>query len=359
MIAPSPSDAMQTIPITDCAHYHVLIGGDILRELGVHAARAVAGRNAVLVCDTSVAPIYAQRAEQSLGEAHFTVSRFVFPAGEAYKTTETYLQLLHFLCAHELTRADCLIALGGGVVGDLAGFAAATYLRGIAYIQVPTTVLAMVDASVGAKTGLNLPMGKNLVGAFYAPKLVLCDTDTLASLPSDVFSDGCAEIVKYGVLFDAELFALLEKDGLSFPRAAVIGRCVALKGQTVALDPHDRGARRLLNFGHTVGHAIEKASEYTLSHGKAVAVGMCIVTKAAAAHGDCAGALYTRLCALLERLGLPTRTDLPLSALMAHIRSDKKRRDDQIDLIVPADLGFARVITLPLSQLETYIKAGM
>lgn len=350
---------MQTISITDFGQYRVHIGAGILPQLGDHAAQVVDGRVAVLVSDSTVAPLYAKIAEESLINAHFSVLRFVFPAGEASKNVHTYLQLLDFLAEHEITRTDCLIALGGGVVGDLTGFAAATYLRGIAYLQVPTTVLAMVDASVGGKTAIDLPSGKNLVGAFYAPRAVVCDTDCLFTLPPAVFADGCAEIVKYGMLFDEPLLYALETDGLSFPREAVIGRCVTLKGQAVAHDPHDRGNRRLLNFGHTVGHAIERASGFSVSHGQAVAIGMCIVTKAAVAHGFCDAALYDRLRAVLEKLHLPTATDIPLSVLTTYMRADKKRDDAHISLVIPATAGCAQIKSIPISQLETFIKAGM
>ena len=189
------------------------------------------------------------------------------------------MELLNFLAENKLTRSDALIALGGGVVGDLTGFAAATYLRGIDYIQIPTTLLAAVDSSVGGKTAIDLPSGKNLVGAFYQPKLVLCDTDTLNTLPEDIFRDGCAEVIKYGVLYDAELFAHLDESGLSFDREAVIARCVELKRDVVAEDEFDRGKRQKLNLGHTIGHGIEACSGYGISHGKAVAMGMTIITK--------------------------------------------------------------------------------
>lgn len=350
---------MQTISITDFGQYRVHIGAGILPRLGDYTAQVVDGRVAVLVSDSTVAPLYAKKAEESLINAHFSVHRFIFPAGEASKDAKTYLQLLNFLAEHEITRADCLIALGGGVVGDLTGFAAATYLRGVAYLQVPTTVLAMIDASVGGKTAIDLPSGKNLVGAFYAPRAVVCDTDCLSTLPPAVFADGCAEIVKYGMIFDEALLSALESEGLSFPREAVIGRCVTLKAQAVALDPHDRGNRRLLNFGHTVGHAIERASGYAVSHGQAVAIGMCIVTKAAGAHGICAASLYERLHTVLEKLNLPTNTDIALSVLAAYMHSDKKRDDAQISLVIPATAGCAQIKAVPISQLETFIKAGM
>lgn len=345
---------MQQFRISASKEYFVKIGQNLLENLGAEAAAVILGRSAVLVSDSNVWPLYGQRAVRTLEQAGFSVERFVFPAGESGKSAETYVKLLNFLAEHHLTRTDCLIALGGGVVGDVTGFAAATYLRGISYIQVPTTLLAMVDSSVGGKTAIDLPAGKNLAGAFYQPALVLCDIETLDSLPPAVFAGGCGEVIKYAMVFDENLFSRLEREGLSFRREEVIGRCVELKRSIVMQDEFDTGKRMLLNFGHTLGHAIEAQSGFTVSHGHAVAVGMAVFTRATRNED-----LAQRLEKLLAQFSLPCRTDFSAAQLLRHIDSDKKRSGDQITLVLPAAVGCCHLKTIPVSQLETIIKAGM
>lgn len=345
---------MQTVTVPLSTHYEVKIGAGLLSTLGAEAAALLHGRRAVIVSDSNVWPLYGTVCERSLESAGFCVDCFVFPAGEGSKSPETYLALTALLAQKGLGRKDCLIALGGGVTGDLCGFAAATYLRGIPYLQVPTTLLAMVDSSVGGKTAIDLPAGKNLLGAFYQPRLVLCDTDCLATLPPRVFSDGCGEVIKYAMLFDEEMFRCLERDGLQFCTEAIIARCIALKRDIVTQDEFDTGSRVLLNFGHTLGHAIEQCTDYRLSHGSAVAIGMAVFTRATGNR-----TLAARLEALLHRFGLPTETQLPVQALVQQIMADKKRNGDRITLILPATVGCAELKTVPISQLHLFIKAGM
>lgn len=350
---------MKTVPIHASSEYSVKIGSGLLSGLGHDLAQMVIGRTAVIVSDSNVWPIYGEIVENSLKEKGFSVFSFVFPAGEQSKNPQTYLHLLNFLAENQLTRKDCLIALGGGVTGDLCGFAAATYLRGVDYIQLPTSLLAMVDSSVGGKTAIDLPAGKNLAGAFYQPQLVVCDTDTLDTLPTACFSDGFAEVIKYALLFDAPLFSALEEHLSAFCREDIIYRCVRWKAEVVAQDEFDNGRRQLLNLGHTLGHAIEKCSGYTLSHGQAVAIGMSVITRAAAQWGDCETDIPRRLTALLEKIGLPTNSPYPLEALLPHILSDKKRSGDQITLAIVSTIGCAHLKTMPLSQLKSFLKAGM
>lgn len=348
---------MITIPVRTRQEYAVQVGAGLLCRLGDTCHQAVSGNRVVLVSDSNVWPLYGQTAQTSLEQAGFYVNHFVFPAGEQQKNGQTYLQLLNFLAENHLSRTDCLVALGGGVVGDLTGFAAATYLRGIAYLQVPTTLLAMVDASVGGKTAIDLPGGKNLAGAFYQPRAVLCDTDTLSTLPRHIFTDGCAEVVKYAMAFDADLFGQLEQ-GVPVDET-VIARCIRWKARVVAQDEQDHGPRRLLNFGHTVGHALEQVSGYTLSHGQAVAIGMAWISRSAASAHHCAPELCARLEALLAAYGLPISTELPLASILDAICADKKRSAEQISLVLPATIGCAFIETYPISQLESFIKAGM
>ena len=259
---------MNTVTVSASKTYDILIGTGLLSTLGQEAAKLGKAKNVCIVSETTVWPLYGKAAQCSLEQAGFNVISFVFPAGEASKNGQTYLELLNYLAENKLTRSDLIVALGGGVVGDLAGFAAASYLRGIRFIQVPTTLLAAVDSSVGGKTAIDLPAGKNLAGAFCQPSLVLCDLDTLNTLSEDIFRDGCAEVIKYGILYDPVLFSHLEEKGLSFDRENVITRCVELKRDVVAEDEFDTGQRMKLNLGHTIGHGVEAKSQFAISHGK-------------------------------------------------------------------------------------------
>lgn len=344
---------MKIVTVNASTKYEVKIGSGLLPTLGAEVAAVVRGRTAVIVSDSNVWPLYGNIVQNSLEITGFSVLSYVFPAGESSKNGNTYLSLMNFLAENRITRGDCLIALGGGVVGDLTGFAAATYLRGIAYIQVPTTLLAAVDSSVGGKTAIDLERGKNLAGAFYQPKLVLCDIDTLNTLADDIFRDGCAEVIKYAVLYDTKLFAHLQDKGLSFDREAVITRCVELKRDVVAEDEFDTGARMKLNLGHTIGHGIEKASNYEISHGKAVAIGMAIVCKAGNAG------VYAKIKDILVQFGLPTVTIFDCNTLFEAALSDKKRSGDTVNLIVPKGIGNCVIQPTSIENLKTFIQEGL
>lgn len=350
---------MVSIKVSVSSEYEVKVGQGLLEALGREAARVIPGRNAVIVSDGNVWPRYGKLAAHSLEQAGFSVSSFIIDAGEASKNGENYLKLLDFLAESGISRTDCLVAVGGGVVGDLTGFAAATYLRGIGYIQLPTTLLAMVDSSVGGKTAINLTAGKNLAGAFYQPKLVLCDIGALDTLPREEFAQGYAEVIKYGVLYDSALFAHLEENGPDFHREQVISRCIEWKKKAVTEDEFDFGSRRILNLGHTLGHSIEKCSGYTVSHGAAVAVGMSIIARSSAAKGLCDREDCLRIIAVLERFGLPTATQLSTEALVKQAFSDKKRSGDTITLVIPATIGCGNLLEMPISQLESFVKEGM
>ena len=344
---------MKTIQVAASTNYEVKIGAGLLETLGAECAKVCKAGKAAIVSDSNVWPHYGAAAESSLRNAGMEVVHFVFPAGEESKNGSVYLELLNFLAQNGMTRSDCLIALGGGVVGDMTGFAAATYLRGVAYVQVPTTLLAAVDSSVGGKTAIDLPAGKNLCGAFYQPKLVLCDIDTLNTLPEDIFRDGCAEVIKYGVLYDPQLFSYLAETGMAFDREAVIARCVELKRDVVAEDEFDTGARMKLNLGHTVGHGIEAASHFSVSHGKAVAIGMAIVSRAS----KCLDA--DRIIACLERLGLPATTDISVDEISYHALSDKKRSGGTVKLILPEAIGDCAIVPTPVEELKSFIQEGL
>ena len=296
---------MKIVTVSASKNYCIKIGSGLLSSIGEEVIKLGKVRKVCIISESTVFPLYGEVIKRSLEAAGFNVVSFVFPAGEAQKNASTYLDAVNYLAEHKLTRTDLIVALGGGVVGDLAGFAAATYLRGIRFVQVPTTLLAAVDSSVGGKTAIDLPAGKNLLGAFWQPALVLCDLDTLTSLPADVFTDGCAEVIKYGILYDPELFSYLEEAGLAFDREAVIARCVQWKRDVVAEDEFDTGMRMKLNLGHTIGHGVEARSNFLLSHGKAVAIGMAIVCRASQCPDT------GRILRILEQFGLPTTSDYP------------------------------------------------
>ena len=350
---------MKTVNVTASNNYQVIIGAGLLRDIGNAAAKVVKPCKAAIVSDSNVFPLYGESVKNALLNAGFEVVHFTFPAGEESKNGTVYLKLLNFLAESQLTRSDCLIALGGGVVGDMTGFAAATYLRGIAYIQVPTSLLAAVDSSVGGKTAIDLPAGKNLAGAFYQPRLVLCDTDTLNTLPEDIFRDGCAEVIKYGVLYDPKLFSHLKEYGLDFSREEVIARCVELKRNVVVEDEFDHGARQKLNLGHTIGHGVEAQSHFEISHGKAVAIGMAIVSRAAAAKGICTETAKDEIISVIDRFGLPTCTEYTAAQLYNSALSDKKRSGGTVNLIIPEAIGRCAIIPTAITDLETFIQAGL
>lgn len=309
-----------------------------------------------VVTDDTVNRLYGDALAQALDG--IDAVKFVFPAGEDSKSIATYSALLEFLAQHQLTRTDAILAFGGGVVGDLAGFAAATYLRGIPFIQVPTTLLAAVDSSVGGKTAVDLAAGKNLCGAFWQPHLVLCDYTLLDTLSDEIFADGMAEVIKYGVMRDAALFQRLHQPVRPDPED-VIAACVAIKRDIVEEDERDCGVRALLNFGHTAAHGIELCSNYQISHGRAVAVGMVIASRGACKLGLCQGDVADRLCELLTQYQLPIRCDFSPRQLAQAALSDKKRAGDTITLILPEEMGLCVPYKISVSHLEDFFWAGM
>lgn len=349
---------MKSVTINASKSYTVHIGGGLLNQLGAFALQIHKPCKVCIISDSNVWPIYGSITESSLNNAGFSVVHYVFSAGEEQKNPATYIEILNFLAENQLTRADLLVALGGGVTGDMTGFAAATYLRGIGCIQVPTSLLAMVDSSVGGKTAIDLPAGKNLVGAFYQPDLVLCDTATLSTLPQSVFIDGCAEVIKYGILYDPALFRHLSDYGTDFHREDVIARCVELKRNVVIEDEFDNGSRQKLNLGHTIGHSIERCSCFCVTHGQAVAIGMAIVGRAAAAEGICSGQTRDAIIELLEKFSLPTTTSFSAQELADSALLDKKRAADSIHLILPQQIGSCIIQTIPINQIQSFIEDG-
>lgn len=350
---------MNTVTVSASRSYRVEIGSGLLETLGERAAALTDGRTAALISDDTVAGLYAGTAAAALEQASFRVVTHVFPHGEASKCGSSFLEIQEFLAANRLTRSDLIVALGGGVTGDLAGFCAATYQRGIPFIQVPTTLLSMVDSSVGGKTAIDLPSGKNMCGAFYQPSLVLCDVDTLHTLPADVFADGCAEVIKYGMLGDAALFDTLRAGPAAQDWTEIITRCVDMKREVVEEDEFDTGRRQFLNLGHTLGHAVEKNSDFTLSHGRCVAIGMAMIARAAERRGILPAADRRALEELLQRYDLPVATRQTAEEIFAAAQGDKKRRGAGLTLIVPTAIGCCRLEKTAVDELPTWIAAGL
>lgn len=351
---------MKIIDVNTGAPYRVEIGAGALTLLPERLKTLCPKtQRIVVVSDDNVFPLHGEAVMAALRGAGYAAETYILPHGEASKNAENLLALLNFGTKRGLARSDVFVALGGGMVGDLTGFAAAVYMRGIAYIQCPTTLLSAVDSSVGGKTAVDLPAGKNLMGAFWQPKAVLCGTDTLATLPDPVFTAGCAEVIKTAILFDPALFAALERDGKAFDREKVIARCVGHKRDVVAEDEFDTGRRALLNLGHTLGHAVEARSDFTLSHGEAVAIGTAVVCRAAARHGFCDDILPARVGALLDRFGLPTQTSMTIDELMPAMLSDKKRSGAVVNVIVPEALGSCAVRPMDADALKAFMEAGL
>ena len=349
---------MKTVQIEASRSYDVRIGRGLLDDCGRQIAERVRCASAAVVADDTVYALYGERVCASLEAAGVRTVCYVFPHGEKSKNLLEYAKILNFLAENRVTRADALIALGGGVTGDLGGFAAATYLRGIPFVQLPTTLLAAVDSSVGGKTAVDLPAGKNLAGAFYQPELVLCDLDTLDSLPREIFLDGCAEVIKYAVLGSRELFALLADIPSGKGLEEVTARCVEMKRDFVQSDERDRGARQMLNLGHTFGHAVEASSRFTLSHGKSVAIGMAMILRAACSRGLCSAETRDAVIALLQRYGLPTECPYPADMLLGALSADKKIFGTRLNLVVPTDIGACRLLPVGVDELSGWLRDG-
>ncbi|MBE6929014.1 MAG: 3-dehydroquinate synthase [Ruminococcaceae bacterium] len=351
---------METIQVETGRAYDVCIGAGLLDKAGTMIRETLGDRaaTAALISDETVDALYGNRAAASLEAAGFRVVRFAFPVGEENKSLATFAGMLEFLAAERLTRSDIIVALGGGITGDMAGFAAASYLRGIEFVQMPTTLLAAVDSSVGGKTGVNLSAGKNLAGAFWQPSLVICDTDCFATLDEDRFADGLAEAIKAGIIDDPALFAEFEKPDCRERIASIVAQCVKFKARIVAADERESGLRQLLNLGHTFGHAIEKSTHHALTHGHAVAVGMVMASRAAEKHGICEAGVADTLRKVLTANNLPVSVNCTVRELTDAALSDKKRRGGRITLVLPEKIGACTLHTIPVEELESWIRDG-
>ena len=333
--------------------YEILLERGLLSRAGEECAKLFApGARVMIISDSNVYPLFGEKVAASLQEAGFRVFSCTFPAGEQSKQLSTVEGFYRALAENHFTRSDFVVALGGGVTGDMAGFAAATFLRGIDFVQVPTSLLAQVDSSVGGKTGVDLPFGKNLVGAFHQPRLVLIDPDTLDALPPHFFADGMGEVIKYGCIRDKDLFENLKKQDVKEHLEEVIFRCVDCKRRIVEADALEKGERMLLNFGHTLGHAYELAGHYeTWTHGQAVAAGMVLAARLGAELGVTPAEVPGQVEAAVAALGLPTRIDCTHADYAAAIGLDKKGAGEDITLILLEALGRAIPHKMPKAEL--------
>lgn len=347
---------MTKIHVEASGCYDVTVECGIIERIGEETAKLIRPCKAVIVSDEKVFPLYGETVTRSLECAGFEVLHFIHKNGENAKSLSVYSALQSFLCDHHTSRSDALFALGGGVTGDLAGFAAATYQRGIAFVQIPTTLLASVDSSVGGKTAVNLPSAKNQIGCFYQPKAVFCDPEVLRTLSAGDYRCGCAEVIKYGVLGSAELFEALENADIRTQEEYVISHCVKMKRDIVKVDELDNGVRRTLNLGHTIGHAVEKCSDFGISHGDAVAIGLAAVIRGAAKRGICTEHDRDRVIALLKRYDLPTELCFPHDALLEACRADKKISGGKIHLIVPECIGKCRIIPMEIEEIQGWLQ---
>lgn len=361
----SETDALQRVHVsTASGAYDVVVGPGALGRAGEIVRDALGARRCCVISETNVAPLYADALEASLRAAgHDVTERVIFPAGEAHKTLATLGEMLDALSRRALTRDDVVVALGGGVTGDMGGLAGALYLRGVPVVQVPTSLLAMVDSSVGGKTAVDLPAGKNLVGAFWQPKAVVADVRCLATISPELFRDSCGEVIKHGVLADPVLLDELLERPLTEAEdegrlARVVARNVEIKRDVVDADERERGLRQTLNLGHTIGHAIEAASDFSLGHGTCVAIGLCMMARACAARGWCAPACAERIVACVKAHGLPTTTDVATERLMDYVAHDKKRHGDSVNAVVIREIGSVEVRRMAFAELAELVDLG-
>ena len=347
---------MRTVHVETGNPYDIFIERGIIENCGEYVRKLSNAQKVTVITDTNVAPLYQWKVLNSLVKEGFQVTTHTFKAGEESKTLATIAEMYETLADFKMTRKDIVLALGGGVTGDMAGFAAATYLRGIDFIQVPTSLLAQVDSSVGGKTGVDLPHGKNLVGAFHQPIAVLIDPDTLNTLPDAYICDGMAEVIKYGCIKDAEFFENLENENALDHIEDVIEKCVSIKRDVVSRDERESGERMLLNFGHTLGHSIEKIYDFKgISHGMAVAIGMVFISRAGEKQGVTEIGTTDKIIALCKKYGLPTSDKATFAEMAESAKGDKKTAGGSINLVMLNKIGDSYTRKLELDKLEEFI----
>ena len=351
---------MRKITVSGNTPYEILIDADVLCQSGKYIREVSGAKKALIISDSNVYPLYGEKVKASLEREGFEVGLFVFSAGEASKNLDTVSDMIKAMCENELSRNDIAVALGGGVTGDMAGFASAIYLRGIDFVQIPTTLLSQVDSSVGGKTGCDLSFGKNLIGAFHNPKLVLIDPETIKTLPARYKNDGIGEVIKYAFIKSEKLYnTLVSCDNFDDILTDVIFDCVDIKRQVVENDFTEKGERMLLNFGHTLGHAIEKYENFSgLAHGEAVGVGMLYITRASEKTGDSQKGTAEKIEKLLNKFSLPTFFSGEAEELINIMLYDKKRRGDKLNLVLVTKVGQSLVKAVPTAELKSFFAEG-
>lgn len=333
--------------------YEILIEKGLLKDCGKYIKAVTKAKKIAIITETNVAPLYLDTVKGCIENEGFDVVSHIFPAGESSKTTKTVVDIVEFLAESGLTREDIVVALGGGVCGDMAGFAAAIYLRGIKFIQIPTTLLSQVDSSVGGKTGVDLPQGKNLCGAFHQPALVLIDPNVLETLPAHFFSDGMGEVIKYGCIKSKALFERIEAENVKDFIEDLIYDCVDIKRGVVERDEKEAGERALLNFGHTAGHAIEKLHNFTgISHGEAVGVGMVMISEAGEQAGLTEQGTADRIRKVLKKYNMKTEDENPVKDIIGAMYHDKKRTGSGIKFIMLHSIGESFINPVETDKVE-------
>ena len=346
---------MKTLKVNVGKGYEILIESGIISSCGTYIKKVKSAKKVCLISDTNVVKLYGKAVEQSLVDSGFEVIRYVYEAGEQSKTTETVVSMVQFMAENEMTREDLVVALGGGVCGDMAGFASAIYLRGIDFVQLPTSLLAQVDSSVGGKTAVDLPQGKNLCGAFHQPILVLVDPEVLKTLSFHFFSDGMAEAIKMGCIKSASLFEKIERMNLNEELEDIIFECISLKAGVVERDEKEHGERALLNFGHTAGHAIEKLHNFEgISHGEAVGIGMLLICQAGEKNGLTKVGTKDRIKAVLEKYSLRISDENSLKSIVKAMNADKKRTSDSIKFVFISDIGEGYIKPVEYKNIERF-----
>ncbi len=336
--------------------YNIYIERGLIDSCGEYIKKLSNAKKVTVITDSNVAPHYQWRVRNSLEEQGFEVLTHIFTAGEQSKNLNSIADMYTALANFSMTRKDIIVALGGGVTGDMAGFAAATYLRGISFVQIPTSLLAQVDSSVGGKTGVDIAQGKNLVGAFHQPIAVLIDPDTLSTLPDLYVRDGMAEVIKYGCIKDARFFEKLQSENAHDHIEDVIETCVSIKRDVVNRDEKESGERMLLNFGHTLGHSIEKLYDFKgISHGMAVAIGMVLIAKAGEKAGITADGTADRIISLCQKYGLPTSEKFTFEEMAQAAKNDKKTSGGSINLVLLHEIGNSFTKKVPLDELTDFI----
>lgn len=349
----------ETVRVSIGDGYIVHIGSGVLKNCGKMIRDFTGARRVAVITDTNIQALYLERVMTSLLDAGMEARAYTIEAGEGAKTIQTFLNVMSFFVTCGLDKLDCAVALGGGIVGDVAGFATACYLHGIGYVQMPTNMLAAVDSTIGGMTSLNIDEGKNLIGTLWQPRAVLCDVDTLKGLPADVYNDGISEAIKTAIIADGELFNILESGSFEGREVEIVSRAVTAKAIIVERDERDIGIRALLGLGHVPGNAIEILSDYKISHGHAVAMGVCIMTRAAAALGYCDVDSARRIQAAYEANKLPVISPFSVERLVQTARSDRARRGDAVTVVFPRKIGSCRLEKVTFEKLESVFALGM